>query len=141
MNTKTKLVLLGLVVAMCACQSRELNTQQSFLTGWTNFDHKTTNFEAYEGGEMVVPVGMLAIPGGSFTIGQMDEFITAPHNSERRTLTVSPFYMDKYEVTNLGWREYVEWTTFVFGRYNEEIVKATLPESTVWREEMAYNEP
>lgn len=141
MNTKTKLVLLGLVVAMCACQSRELNTQQSFLTGWKNFDHKTTNFEAYAGGEMVAPVGMLAIPGGSFTIGQMDEFITAPHNSERRTLTVSPFYMDKYEVTNLGWREYVEWTSFVFGRYNQDIVKATLPDSSVWREEMAYNEP
>ena len=141
MNTKTKIFLLGLVVVMCACQSRELTTQKSFLTGWKSFDSKTTNFEAYEGNNAMLPPGMLAIPGGSFIIGQMDEFITAPRNSERRTLTVSPFYMDKYEVTNLGWREYVEWTSFVFGSYNEDIVKATLPDTTVWREEMAYNEP
>lgn len=141
MNTKTKIVLLGLVVVLSACQSRELTTQTSFLTGWKNFDSKTINFEAHAGNFTNVPVGMLEIPGGSFTIGQMDEFITAPRNSERRTLTVSSFYMDKYEVTNLGWREYVEWTSFVFGRYNQDIVKATLPDSSVWREEMAYNEP
>lgn len=141
MNRRTTIALLGLVVAMCACQSRELNTQTSFLTGWKNFDPKTTNFEAYEGNNMAAPAGMLMIPGGSFIIGQMDEFITAPHNSERRTLTVSSFYMDKYEVSNIGWREYVEWTNFVFGSYNQDIVKATLPDSTVWREEMAYNEP
>lgn len=141
MNRRTTIALLGLVVAMCACQSRELNTQTSFLTGWKNFDPKTTNFEAYEGNNMAVPTGMLMIPGGSFIIGQMDEFITAPRNSERRTLTVSSFYMDKYEVSNIGWREYVEWTNFVFGSYNQDIVKATLPDSTVWREEMAYNEP
>ena len=141
MNTKTKIALLGLVVVLSACQSRELTTQTSFLTGWKNFDSKTINFEAHAGNFTNVPVGMLEIPGGSFTIGQMDEFITAPRNSERRTLTVSSFYMDKYEVTNLGWREYVEWTSFVFGRYNQDIVKATLPDSSVWREEMAYNEP
>lgn len=140
MNTK-KILLLGLVVALCACQSRELGTQTSYLTGWKNFDPNTTNFEAYEGNISVIPTGMLAIPGGSFIIGQMDEFITAPRNSERRVLTVSPFYMDKYEVTNLGWREYVEWTSFVFGSYSPEIVQATLPDTTVWREEMAYNEP
>lgn len=141
MDKKSKIVLLGLVVALSACQSSDLNTQASYLTGWKNFDHKTTNFEAYAGNEVVAPAGMLAIPGGSFTIGQMDEFITAPHNSERRTLTVSSFFMDKYEVSNLGWREYVEWTNFVFGSYNADIVKATLPDTSVWREEMAYNEP
>ena len=95
MNTKTKIVLLGLVVVLSACQSRELTTQTSFLTGWKNFDSKTINFEAHAGNFTNVPVGMLEIPGGSFTIGQMDEFITAPRNSERRTLTVSSFYMDK----------------------------------------------
>jgi gliding motility-associated lipoprotein GldJ len=84
---------------------------------------------------------MVAIPGGSFTIGQTDEFITAPHNSVRRTLTVSPFYMDKYEVTNIGWREYVDWMKFVFGNHNSELVEFTLPDTTVWRSDLAYNEP
>ncbi|MBR5854473.1 MAG: SUMF1/EgtB/PvdO family nonheme iron enzyme [Paludibacteraceae bacterium] len=141
MNTKTKITLLGLVFIMIACQSRELTVQTSYLTGWKNFDNKTTNFEAYAGSNTTTPTGMVAIPGGSFTIGQMDEFITVSRNSERRTLTVSSFYMDKYEVTNLGWREYVEWTAYVFGNYNQDLVNATLPDTSVWREEMAYNEP
>lgn len=144
MNKVLKIALLiSIVVFGTACNStkRELDTSSSFLTGWKTFDPTTTNFEAYEGNQSIVPVGMVPVQGGSFTIGQMDEFITAPHNSTRRTLTVSSFYMDKYEVTNLGWREYVDWMSYVFGRYNRDLVKATLPDTTVWRDEMAYNEP
>lgn len=152
MNSKSKIVLLGLVVVLCACKSSSgggglnsnklsNNMQHSYLTGWKNFDPKTINFEAYAGNNSVAPTGMIAIPGGSFTIGQMDEFITAPRNSERRTLTVSSFYMDRYEVSNIGWREYVDWVSYVFGSYREDLVKATIPDTTVWRDEMAYNEP
>ena len=141
MNTKTKILLLGLAVILSACQMRELNTASSYQTGWKTFDHKTTNFQAFAGHDNTAPAGMIMIPGGSFTIGQMDEFITAPHNSERRTLTVSSFYMDKFEVTNIAWREYVDWNSYVFGAYNPDIVKALLPDSLVWRNEMAYNEP
>ena len=143
MNTKTKIVLLSLVAILSACQTNtsDLTTTKSYLTGAKNFDPKTINFQAFAGNTIVSPPGMLLIPGGSFIIGQMDEFITAPHNSERRTLTVSSFYMDKYEVTNLGWREYVDWMSYVFGEYNADIVEATIPDTLVWRNEMAYNEP
>lgn len=142
MNTVSKTALLAVAaVVCCACQTRELNTKTSFLTGWKTFDEKTTRFEAYEGHTSITPIGMVPIEGGSFTIGQMDEFITAPHNSERRTLTVSSFYMDKYEVTNIGWQEYTNWMSYVFGSYKPEMVRATMPDTTVWRDEMAYNEP
>ena len=124
MNKKVaKTLFLGLVVTLVGCNggfAGDLNTQTSYLTGWKTFDKNTTNFEAYAGAPSTIPSGMLSIPGGSFTIGQMDEFITAPHNSVRRTLTVSPFYMDKYEVTNLGWKEYVDWMKFVFGERNPQ---------------------
>ena len=145
MNKKVaKTLFLGLVVTLVGCNggfAGDLNTQTSYLTGWKTFDKNTTNFEAYAGAPSTIPSGMLSIPGGSFTIGQMDEFITAPHNSVRRTLTVSPFYMDKYEVTNLGWKEYVDWMKFVFGERNPQLVESTLPDTTVWRNDMAYNEP
>jgi formylglycine-generating enzyme required for sulfatase activity len=134
-------VLLLIVFAMGSCQSRELTTKKSFLTGWKNFDPTTVRFEAYEGNYNAIPTGMIPIEGGSFTIGQMDEFITAPRNNDRRTLTVSSFYMDKYEVTNIGWREYLEWNKFVFGSTKPELLKALLPDTTVWRDELAYNEP
>ena len=147
MNIKSnvsKILVLVMVLVMSACgahTSRDLNTKTSFLTGWKAFDPATTNFEAYEGNFSIVPIGMLPIKGGSFTVGQQDEFLTAPRNSSRRSLTVSSFYMDKYEVTNIGWREYVEWINYVFGHYNPELVNATLPDTTVWRDELAYNEP
>lgn len=145
MNIKliaSKTLILAAALIMAACSgNRELNTKTSFQTGWKNFDPTTTRFQAYEGHISSIPPGMLPIEGGSFTIGQQDEFVTAPRNSERRTLTVSSFYMDKYEVTNIAWREYLEWNTVVFGASKPELLKALLPDTTVWRDEMAYNEP
>ena len=144
MNIKTllkTLVLLIAVFASTACQTRDLNTRVSFQTGLKNFDSKTFTFQAYEGTLSPTPAGMLHVEGGTFTIGQEDEFITAPHNNDRRTLTVSSFYMDKYEVTNIAWREYLEWNKFVFGRTKPELIAALLPDTTVWRDELAYNDP
>ena len=108
----------------------------------------------------VTPPGMVRIDGGTFTIGQMDEFVTAPRNSQRRQLTVSDFYMDQYEVTNLAWKEYELWTNKMFGHFVKDSISCALygldsvtkrelksvllgviPDSTVWRDEMAYNDP
>ena len=138
----SKFLIFAVALTFTACPTeRELNTKTSFLTGWKNFNPNTTRFQAYEGNLSSAPLGMVPIMGGTFTIGQQDEFITAPRNSERRTLTVSSFFMDKYEVTNIGWREYLEWNNFVFGHSKPELLAALLPDTTVWREEMAYNEP
>ena len=136
-------LIMVVVVSLAACKSSnpDLNTKVSFQTNWKNFDPTTVDFEAYEGNLSESPVGMLPIEGGTFTIGQMDEFITAPRNNDRRTLTVSSFFMDKYEVHNLAWREYLHWNNVVFGKVKPELVKALLPDTTVWRDEMAYNEP
>ena len=142
-----KIVLFGMAVLMlnsCSLfqkKNKDLNTKSSFLTGWQTFDKKTTRFQAYNGDPSIVPTGMLPIEGGSFSIGQMDEFLTAPRNNERRTITVSSFYMDKYEVSNMGWREYVDWMEYVFGPYRTDFIKEIYPDTTVWRNEMAYNEP
>ena len=137
----SKTLIFAAVLVLASCASRELNTKTSFWTTWKNFNPNTIRFEAYEGNLSSVPPGMLPILGGTFTIGQQDEFITAPRNSERRTLTVSSFFMDKYEVTNIAWREYLEWNLFVFGHTKPELIDALLPDTTVWRDEMAYNEP
>jgi formylglycine-generating enzyme required for sulfatase activity len=146
MNIKivSKTLIFAMVLALGACgvsTKGDLNTKTSFWTGWKNFDPTTTRFEAYEGNLAQAPTGMLPILGGTFTIGQQDEFITAPRNSDRRTITVSSFFMDKYEVTNIAWREYLQWNQFVFGNTRPELVEALLPDTTVWRDEMAYNEP
>lgn len=141
MNRVIKTMLACLVIVLAGCQTSDLDSKNSVYTGLPKFDKKTTNFEAYSKASTGTPPDMLVIPGGTFTIGTDDEFVTAPRNNTRRTLTVSTFYMDKYEVSNEGWREYVHWIDVVFGTRKPELVEAVLPDTTVWREALSYNDP
>lgn len=141
MKKVTKLSLLALVVLTTACQKKDLNTDYSNTTGWKYFDARTTNFEALEGVTSGTPTGMIPIQGGTFVLGETDEFVVAPRDNAERSLTVTSFYMDKYEVTNLNWREYEHWMNIVFGNAAPQLVTKVLPDTTVWREELAYNDP
>ena len=140
-NVVKYLLIVAVVMGVSSCNQRELNTRVSNTTGWNYFDQKTTNFQANEGVGNVNPVGMIPIQGGTFTVGEKDEFLTAPRNNETRSLTVSSFYMDKYEITNLNWNEYLHWLEFVFGAVAPELVDQARPDHKVWREDLAYNDP
>jgi len=136
------LLIISVVVLAASCsKGRELNTRVSNTTGWSYFDKKTTNFEANEGVGNANPVGMIPIQGGVLTLGPTDEFLTTTLNNQSRQITVSSFYMDKYEITNLNWNEYLHWLEVVFGRVAPEIVDKARPDHKVWRDDMAYNDP
>lgn len=141
MKSFLKIAALALLVSLTACNRSELNTRVSNTTGWNYYDQQTTNFQAKAGVGNVDPVGMVPIQGGTFSLGQKDEFLTAPHNNSNRTVTVSSFYMDKYEITNLNWNEYLHWLDVVFGTTAPELVKAAQPDHDVWLNELAYNDP
>lgn len=55
------------------------------------------------------PLGMVLIPGGSFTMGKEDEDVAGALNSPARTVTVRPYYMDETEITNSEYKEFVTW--------------------------------
>ncbi|MCB9202120.1 MAG: gliding motility lipoprotein GldK [Flavobacteriales bacterium] len=56
------------------------------------------------------PKGMVAIPSGSFVLGQSDfDFTFSPVKAPLRTVTVSSFYMDETEVTNSNYRFFVNY--------------------------------
>jgi len=55
------------------------------------------------------PLGMVLIPGGSFTMGKSDEDIAGSLSAPSRTVTVRPFYMDETEITNSEYKEFVFW--------------------------------
>ena len=135
------LLFVVLLCSVCCTPSRELNTDFSNTTGWTYNGRQSTKFEALEGDIKGNPIGMIAIQGGVFSIGENDEYITAPRNNPRRNITVNSFYMDKYEISNMNWREYVHWVSMMFGQTAPNLVAKVLPDTTVWREELAYNEP
>lgn len=49
-------------------------------------------------------------------------------------------FVDVAEVSNLAWQEYEFWTKATYGANSTEHL-ATLPDTLVWREKLAYNEP
>ncbi|NQV76864.1 MAG: SUMF1/EgtB/PvdO family nonheme iron enzyme, partial [Lutibacter sp.] len=55
------------------------------------------------------PLGMVLIPGGSFTMGKQDEDIAGSLTTPTRTVTVRPYYMDETEITNSEYKEFVFW--------------------------------
>jgi len=133
------LILLTFFAMLIAACNNQSNTSR--LTGWRYNDPNGTGFEVQRNFKMSTPSGMVKIEGGTFTIGERAEFITAPRNNPRRRITVGSFYMDQYEVRNIDWREYTNWLTVVFGNTAPELVERAQPNKTVWREELAFNEP
>ena len=140
MNTTRKIVILGMcLVLACGTSFAKKPTKAEVTNPAARFS--LLNGPEAEKDWVNVPEGTVLIQGGSFTMGQMSEYITAPRNSERRTVTVNSFYMDQYEVTNDFWRHYETWVTRVFGDVKPELVDMVRPDTTVWREELAYNDP
>lgn len=50
------------------------------------------------------------------------------------------FYADRYELSNLNYREYLAWLKRVHGPYSQPYQQA-LPDTLVWTEVLAYSEP
>ena len=81
------------------------------------------------------------IEGGTFTMGNVIEDVSYEWNNLQRRVTVQSFYMDETETANIDYREYLYWLDRVFGENYPEVYRDALPDTLVWREELAYNEP
>lgn len=129
-----KLLLLGaLSLVLVACNKNTSNT-----TGWKYNDAKYGGFQVVDNYEQDTPPGMVLINGGTFTMGRVNEDTYTEWNNYPRRVTVNTFYMDQYEVSNRDWKEYVYWMDLMYGG---KISQKCRPDSTVWRDELAYNEP
>jgi sulfatase modifying factor 1 len=74
-------------------------------------------------------------------MGRVQDDVMYEWNSVPRRVTVSSFYMDETEVRNIDYREYVYWLLRVFGDNNLQVVYNAMPDTLVWRDPVAYNEP
>lgn len=133
------LVLLAVIFAGCNKKSN-LGSKGSERTGWAYnkpnkgfFNVKTT----YDG---LVPPGCVYIETGSYVKGQNEDHVSSQQNASKRRVEVAGFFMDEFEVTNINWREYVAWLQGVYAHDPRKYLDA-LPDETVWRSELAYNEP
>lgn len=139
-KTLTKIAVFTLVIAAVFAFGKK-NKGASSVTGWKYNDPAGTDFVVKEGLKTQIPMGMVAIEGGSYTIGEKAEFVTQPRDNRQRRITVSSFYMDQYEIRNIDWREYSNWMKVVFDKAAPQLVKKATPNVNTWREQLAYNEP
>lgn len=134
------LKLVGIFLAasafLGACQKERSNT-----TGWNTNDPKNGGFEvtAWEGQE--TGPGLVFVEGGTFTMGRVEQDVRYDWDNIPRRATVSSFYMDETEVTNVDYREYLYWITRVFYASYPEVYKRALPDTLVWRSKLGFNEP
>jgi len=118
------------------------NNQRSSTTGWKYNDQKWGGFEKkLDFQNQATGPNLLLIPGGVFTMGATTEDLTYDWNNIPRKVTVSSFYMDETEVSNIDYREYLYWVRRVWGDCYPDVYVNALPDTMVWREELSYNEP
>ncbi|MGB3587024.1 MAG: gliding motility lipoprotein GldJ [Tunicatimonas sp.] len=81
---------------------------------------------------------MVYIEGGRFTMGSFEEDLMGSRDNLERTVTVASFYMDKTEIANINWLEYL---FDIRQDSTTEFYESALPDTTVWRRSLAFNDP
>jgi len=136
MNRHISILAIAGTVILASCSH-----ERSTVTGWNLNDPKNGGFEVSPYEEQETGPGLVFIEGGTFTMGRSQDDVMADWNNVPRRVTVSSFYMDETEVTNSNYREYLYWTARVFNSNYPQIYTKALPDTLVWRNKLAYNEP
>lgn len=138
------ILFLGLAVLMAGCglfgKGGSGGKNVSSTTGWEYNNPDNGGFQADVDYKQNTGPGLVFIEGGTFTMGRVEQDVMYDWNNIPRRITVASFYMDETEVSNLDYREYIFWLERVYPE-NPEKLTAALPDTLVWREELAYNEP
>jgi formylglycine-generating enzyme len=130
------LIVVASVFLMAGCRK-----DQSKATGWEYNQPKNGGFEVVPYEEQETGPGLVLIEGGTFAMGRTEQDVMYDWDNIPRRVTVSSFYMDETEVRNLDWCEYLYWLNRVFGTDYADVCKKALPDTLVWRDKLAYNEP
>jgi len=148
MQVKNFVILLSSAVLLASCKNGGLfskKAQKSESTGWNYNDKNMGGFQVAKSKDQATGPGLVFVEGGTFTMGQTEEDVMGDWNNIPRRVTVPSFYMDRTEVSNLHYREYIYWLNRIFDPEadpnNRKIVDGALPDTLVWRSELSYNEP
>jgi gliding motility-associated lipoprotein GldJ len=140
MNWKNLTILVSCAVVISSCKGKK--TEKSDVTGWNYNDKNMGGFQVSREKEQKTGPGLIFVQGGTFTQGATQEDVMGDWNNIPRRVTVNSFYIDQSEVANVHYREYLYWVNTVFeGDEYQKVREGVLPDTLVWRSELAYNEP
>jgi gliding motility-associated lipoprotein GldJ len=134
----TLLTIILLLASSCGGGTRK---EESPTTGWEYNNPDNGGFEVVMGYEQSTGPGLIFIQGGNFSMGRTQEDpVYHSYDNVTTRVTLSSFYIDETEVRNVDYREYLHWIGRVYRDY-PDVLKKALPDTLVWRDKMAYNEP
>ena len=139
MNIRIFSGLIAIILAafLVSCSSPKV---QSTKTGWNINDPKWGGFQALPKFEQETPPGMVFIEGGSFVMGMNQPDMNFDYNMIPRRVSVSSFYMDETELSNMYYNEYIFWLERIYGEDFPEVVRRAWPDELAWRRVDAYVE-
>lgn len=133
--------LLILSAGLMACQSKgTLPSDYSEKTGFNYNDPQSGFFNVNSVYDGKIPPGTVYISVMTTVKGSNNDPVSAAPNNPKRRISNSGYFLDEFEVTNLNWREYVAWLSGVYAHDPRKVLLA-MPDETVWRKALAYNEP
>jgi len=144
---KSIIWLLAVVVLFSSCKGGLFGKKKfdkSSATGWNYNDKNQGGFQVAKSKEQGLGPGLVFVEGGTFMMGQTEEDVMGDWNNIPRRVSVPSFYIDRSEVSNLHYREYLHWLNRVFDPSdpaNMPIIMGALPDTLVWRSELSFNEP
>src|SRR4249920_2601087 len=116
--------------------------EHSDATGWNYNDKNQGGYYVFKAKDFKTGPGLVFVQGGTFTMGAAQEDVMLDWNNVPRRVTVNSFFIDKTEVANVHYREYLYWLENVFGQAGmDSVVDQAKPDTLVWRSELAFNEP
>ena len=137
------LVVLALTLGFTSCSKKGKTKGGSTATGW-KINDKKGGFQFNEKfKQQETPPGMIAIEGGTFTMGKVQDDVMHDWNNSPNQQHVQSFYMDETEVTNKMYSEFLFWVKTVFPPTEENyknIYNGAIPDTLVWRNRLGYNE-
>src|SRR6188474_2519652 len=144
LNSKNLLLLSAVVLLFSSCKNGlfgKKKHEKSDVTGWNYNDKNMGGFNVSKEKEQRTGPGLVFVQGGTFTMGATQEDVMGDWNNIPTRKTVNSFYIDQSEVANIHYREYLYWLNTVFdGDEYIPVRNAALPDTLVWRSELAYNE-
>ncbi|HET6558570.1 MAG TPA: SUMF1/EgtB/PvdO family nonheme iron enzyme [Prolixibacteraceae bacterium] len=131
---------LAVLMAGCGLFGKGGSSDVSHSTGWEFDDPQNGGFQSDDNYSQETGPGLVFIQGGTFSMGRVEQDVMYNWNNVPKRVTIASFYMDESEVSNIDYREYLYWLRRVYPQ-NPEKYREALPDTLVWREKLAYNEP
>lgn len=132
------LAILCVGFLMVSCKNTD---PVSSTTGWYYNDPDYGGFYVADVPEENIGPGLVPIEGGLFTMGNTQQNVYYTWDNTPKDVTVTSFYMDETEISNIDYLEYIYWLSRIYGVEYPMIVRNALPDTMVWRSSLAYNEP